>query len=248
MSPQPPDPFAELLAERLLRPVVGAYRSERARDQGDHRGSHEEGAGIDEERGRERRQQEDRADRRSGERVGDVLDAPDPPVRLLELVGLDDVGDDRLVGVVAQHLGRAEQQGRGQHDEVQAEPRVDHLIELVGARQHVLLAEHREGDAEGEQAAHDVHRDHRSAPVDPVGDHPRRQREHEPGEPLGDRDQRHEDRVASDRRREPGVGDESDPVTEVGHRGADQQLVVAPGQSFRRDRRIVGAGSRAAVG
>ena len=52
-----------------------------------------------------------------------------------------------------------------------------------------------------------VHRDHRLAAVDAIGDDAGWQREHEPRQPLRDDDQGDEQRVAGDRRRQPGVGD-----------------------------------------
>jgi hypothetical protein len=147
---------------------VGA---ERAGDQEHQGGGGEERGGVYEERQRESDDEQERAGRRTDKGVHDALDAPDAAIGRLELVGPDDVGQDRLVGVVAQHLGHADQHGGRQHHQEQTGPGSGDGVDLVGAGELRLGSEHRDRHRQGENAPHHVHGHHGPPPVDPIGDH-----------------------------------------------------------------------------
>ena len=110
----------------------------------------EERCGVDEERQRERGDQQQRSERRTDERVGDLLGAPHAAVGLLQLVDLDDRRHEGLAAVVAQHLGGAEQQRGDEQEDVEPGRRAVHARQLVDAGQARLPAEDREGDDQRE--------------------------------------------------------------------------------------------------
>ena len=81
--------------------------------------------------------------------------------------------------------------------------------------------------------------DHQQPAIVAVGEHAGGKREQQPRQPLDDGDDGDEQRVAGDRRGQPGVGDEGDPVAEVGDRCRAEQAAVVATESVgaRTDRR-----------
>ena len=160
------------------------------------------------------------------------------PVRRAHEVGHDRLG--RIAGSTsAMPSSRVANSTRRCQPRTCAADRVD----SIGARQSILCPEHGKRDSDGHDPTDDVHRDHRPATVDPVGDDAGREREQQPGKPLHHHDQSDQDRVAGDRGRQPGVGDHRHTVSEIGRdSGAEESAVVGA------ERIVDGCGYRAGGG
>ena len=153
------------------------------------------------------------------------------PMNVLATDSMLHIRHERLPAVVAQHLGRAQQQRGQQQQQVQPGAGADDVAHLVGCGKAALLGQDGERDEQREDATEGVHQNHRPLAVDPVGDHSGGQREHQLWQPLGRRDQADQHRVASDRRCQPRVGDGSHTVADVGHRCRDVQLAIVAAEA-----------------
>ena len=226
VAPQPAHAFDQLLAPRAAGGDDGPPR--RRCDQRDQRRRHGERSGVEHERHGEADGEQQRAQRRSGELVGGLLPGPQPAVRLLQLLAVDDRRHQRLRAVVVEHLTDAEQQRGSEHAQVERRVGPGDLVELVRAGQVLAAERHGERHEQRHGGAAGVRRDHQPAAVVAVGEHAGRQGEQQPRQPLHHDDESDQHGIAGDRRGQPRVGDEGDAVAEVGdRRGGEQPLVVA---------------------
>jgi len=183
---------------------------------------------VDEERGCECDHEQRCAQRRSEERVGHHLGAPQAAVRSLEILRGNDGRHEGLGRVVVEHLGRAQQQGGQKHHCVEAEVlrRCRGRIELVGAQQVALLGQYGERHEQRQHRTNPAGADHEPAAIVPVGDDTGRKGEEQPWQPLHDGNECDQEAVAGDGRREPRVRDGADAVAEVGDGARREQLCV----------------------
>ena len=160
---------------------------------------------------RHRDPEQDPAERRPRELVGDDLAAVHAAVRGRELRGRHEPGQERLRRVVEERLRDA----HGQEDGVEhREP------DRVGAGQH---RDERERGGTEEVGAH-----HHPPPVPAVDQRARDEREQQPGEPLGDRQPGDLPRVVRQVRGEQGTRRQRHPVAQVrDRRGGPQARVRA---------------------
>ncbi len=230
--PQPVPAFAYLLAPLDLGWQLSFFMSLEIAMNHEHKtGRYGKRSGIEEERQGKPEPNEEAAKRWANKTVGNHLDAPHLGVGLLQTLGLDNGGQDRLRRVVSQHFGKPKQQrGNQQH-------RVHHRfggnleagLDLGGSRQRPLLHQHKDRHQQCHHGPHCIHADHDLASIDPIGNHTCGQSKDEPRQTLRHRDQGYEHTIAGDRRGQPRIGDLGDTIAKVGYdAGRPQTPIPAP--------------------
>lgn len=89
-------------------------------------------------------------------------------------------------------------------------------------------------DAKRQDQTREIRPDHQQPPVGPVGPDAGRQREQEPRQPPGHGDERNQERIAGQKRREPGEGQRRNPVTRIRHGAGREDQPEVPVAAKKR--------------